>query len=107
MSVFYAWSVEFLGFASIAELAALPLLAVWLGIYGLITTPLGNILSRRHEYQADAYAVRVTGMKNAFKSALQKLADMNLADPAPHPFVEWFLYSHPSIPRRLKAIEVL
>lgn len=106
-SLFHAMSISLLGFTSISELAALPLLGLWLGLYGLVTTPLGNILSRRHEYQADAYAVQTTGMKGAFKDALQKLAKMNLADPDPHPFIEWFLYSHPSIPRRLKAIEAL
>jgi len=32
------------------------------------------------------------------------LTDQNLGDKEPHPFVEWFFYSHPSIKNRIDAI---
>ncbi|MBP1678703.1 MAG: hypothetical protein H6Q29_614, partial [Bacteroidetes bacterium] len=32
-------------------------------------------------------------------------ATTNLADPSPHPLVEFLLYSHPSLGRRLRAVE--
>ena len=41
----------------------------------------------------------------AFVRTLGKLAAMNLADPDPHPLVEAFFHSHPSINRRLAAAE--
>ncbi len=104
-SLAYAWSVNFLGFTTLYDIAALPLLAVWLTFYGLLTNPLDNILSRRHERQADTYAVRVTRNGAAFISALQKLATMNLADPEPHPLVEFLFHSHPSIGKRIRSIE--
>ena len=106
-SLLYGWSVTWFGFSSITELAGMPLLALWLALFGLVTSPLGNILSRRHERQADAYAVRKTGKKEQFVSALGKLASMNLADPEPHPVVEFLFYSHPSIGKRIRMVESL
>jgi STE24 endopeptidase len=104
-SQLYAWSVSAFGFASITDLEALPLLAIWLGLFGLVTTPVSNIISRRHERQADAYAAQVTRNRHAFAAALRRLADLNLADPEPHPLVEFLFYRHPSIAKRIQLLE--
>jgi len=101
----YVWSLSWFGFLSITGFAALPLLALWLAAFGLVTTPLGNMLSRHHERQADAYAVSMSGRPDAFASALRKLGTTNLADPSPHPLIEFLFYSHPSLTRRLRAVE--
>jgi STE24 endopeptidase len=106
-SKLYSLSLVWFGFDTIAELAALPLLGLWLSIFGVVTSPLGNMLSRRHEREADMYAVQTTRKRSAFVSALQKLADTNLADPAPHPLIEFLFYSHPSIARRIALVESL
>lgn len=106
-SVAYSSSLPLFGFSSITQLAALPLLTLWLGIYSLITAPLGNILSRKHEFEADRYAVDRTNNVPAFISTMNKLAQMNLADRTPHPFVEFLFYSHPSIEKRIHAVEHL
>ena len=100
----YEASAAALGFPSPTDLAALPLLAIWLSVFGLVTSPIANMISRRHEKQADAYAVRTTGKRDAFASALRKLSDMNLADPAPHPFVVFMFYSHPPVTKRIQAL---
>lgn len=101
----YAWSVEALGFASITDLGALPLLAIWLSILSLLTSPVGNMISRKHERQADAYAAAVTRNGKAFASALRRLAATNLADPEPHPLIEFMFYRHPSIAKRIQVLE--
>ena len=103
----YSLSLAWFGFTSLAQLAALPLLTLWLGLYSVITLPLSNILSRKHEYEADRYAVERTQKKNVFASAMNKLAAMNLADTTPHPLIEFLLYSHPSIEKRIAATEKL
>lgn len=103
-SQLYSWSVAEFGFTGLADLGALPLIAIWLTLFGLVTSPMGNMLSRRHERQADAYAVEATGKREAFISALRKLGTMNLADPSPHPLVEFFFYSHPPIAKRIRAV---
>ena len=105
IALLYHNSLSWFGFKSIAQISAIPLLALWSMLIGIIQTPLGNLLSRKFEYEADEYAVIETRNPNAFKKTLEKLTDQNLGDKEPHPFVEWFFYSHPSIKNRTSAIE--
>jgi STE24 endopeptidase len=104
-SLAYAVSLEWFALTSPSQLAALPLLMLWLGLYSLVTSPLGNIVSRAFEFEADRYALERTNNRAAFVSTMNKLAEMNLADRQPHPFIEFLLYSHPSIEKRIAAAE--
>ena len=70
---------------------------------GLVTAPIQNAISRRFEWHADAFAVKITGNREAFASALEKLGRINMADRDPHPLVEFLFYSHPSIGKRVAA----
>ena len=54
------------------------------------------------EFQADAYACRMSSNPQAFLDGLEKLANLNLADRNPNPIIEFIFYSHPSIERRLR-----
>ena len=104
ISLLYSSSISLFGFQNITDIAALPILLLWGMLIGLVTTPLTSILSKKHEYQADEYAVKTTNKKDIFINTLIKLTDKNLSDKEPHPFVEWFFYSHPSIKNRIKNI---
>ena len=53
-----------------------------------------QIVSRRHEYEADRFAVD-TFEKPALAQALKKLSVHNLANLTPHPFYVFLHYSHP------------
>jgi STE24 endopeptidase len=75
-----------------------------LGALGLLAVPVANLASRRREYHADAYAVRTTGDPGPLASALERLADLNLAERRPPRAVEVLLHSHPSIARRIAAM---
>ena len=101
----YNTSLSSFGFESITELAALPLLGVWLGVYGFVAGPLNNMLSRSFERQADRFAFERIPDRSIFVSTMQKLASINLADPSPHPLVEFLFYSHPSIEKRIHLAE--
>jgi STE24 endopeptidase len=107
IALFYRLSINWFGFESIHVIAALPILALWSMLIGLVQTPLSNILSRKFEYEADEYAISSTHKKAAFINTLEKLTEQNLGDKDPHPFVEWFFYSHPSIKNRIEAINKL
>jgi len=107
IATLYQSSLGWFGFDTITQIGAIPLLALWSMLVGVITTPLGNIISRKFEFEADEYAVFETKNPSAFKKTLEKLTDQNLGDKEPHPFVEWFFYSHPSIKSRLNAIDEL
>ncbi len=96
------WGVDLLGYNSPADIAALPLFAVLMGMYGLITMPLGNAFSRWREYKADDFALEVTGNGIDYQSALIRLGNQNLAEVDPEPWVELLLYSHPSLQKRVQ-----
>jgi STE24 endopeptidase len=104
ISVFYDKSLVWFGFQSRTDIAALPLLSLWTMLIGLILTPVGNIISRKYEYEADEYAVSSTHKLVEFIATLEKLNEQNLGDKDPNPFVEWFFYSHPSVKKRVAAI---
>ncbi len=92
-----------LGIGRIDDVAALPLLLLVGGALFTLLLPLTNGVSRRREAAADRFALRVTGNPAAWRGALRKLADQNLAEVDPPAWVEWLLYSHPSIRHRLQA----
>ena len=100
--VFLKWSVAQLHYAGIADLAAMPLFALALGVFGFVTMPLGNAFSRWRESLADEYALESTRNAGAFIGAMEKLANQNLAELEPERWVEWLLYDHPPIGKRLK-----
>jgi len=104
LSVLYDLSIGWFGFNSITQVAPIPLLSLWAMLIGVIQTPLTSLISRKYEYEADRYAITSTGKPEAFKETLEKLTDQNLGDKDPHPFIEWFFYSHPSIKKRIAAI---
>lgn len=88
-------------YAGFADAATLPFLFALLGVFGVIVMPIGNGLSRAIEYQADEYALQVTHKITAFKSAMTRLANQNLAEVEPAPIVEFLFHNHPSIQKRL------
>ena len=87
-----------------------PSFHVNLAVFSLIYTPLSilldiatNVLSRRHESQADAFAA-THGMGPAEASALKKMSAKSLANLTPHPLVVYTEYSHPTLLERVKAL---
>lgn len=70
----------------------------------LITSLVMNVLSRKHEYEADAFAA-TTYQAFALQSALKKLSADNLSNLTPHPAYVFFYYSHPTLLQRLKALK--
>jgi STE24 endopeptidase len=66
-----------------------------------------NLFSRKHEYEADAWAVTTTGRGQELTSGLKKLSLHNLSNLTPHPFNVFLNYSHPPVLQRIRAIEKL
>ena len=64
-----------------------------------------NMLSRKNEYEADAFA-RDTYNGEALASALKKLSVDNLSNLTPHPFYVFLNYSHPTLLQRLNALKI-
>ncbi|MCK4490384.1 MAG: M48 family metalloprotease, partial [Anaerolineales bacterium] len=51
---------------------------------------------------ADDFALRLTGNGAAYASALIRLSNQNLAEVNPDPWVEFLLYSHPALEKRIR-----
>ncbi len=66
-----------------------------------------NILSRKHEYEADRYAALSTGKKEHLISGLKKLSVANLSNLTPHPAAVFFNYSHPPVLERIRALKCI
>lgn len=81
--------------------SGLPLVMFAMSIFGLVLAPLQNAISRHYERQSDRYALTRTGLRDAYRSAFQKLARLNKDDPAPNPVEVFLLHSHPPIAERL------
>ena len=104
-NIFYVKLLPKFSFSNIADPAALPLLFLILSLITLIITPFSNALSRRHEHQADLYALKNIDNPESFKTSMIKLSDLNLSNQEPHPLVEFLFYSHPSIKKRVAFAE--
>jgi STE24 endopeptidase len=76
-------------------------------VYGPATFyigPLINLLSRKHEYEADRFAVQTLGDARPMEEALVNLTVKNLSNLTPHPWYSAYHYSHPSPVERISAI---
>lgn len=62
-----------------------------------------NMLSRRFEYEADAFTAKA-GYAEALVSSLRNLTKENLSNLTPHPLYVFFKYSHPDMASRLNHI---
>ncbi len=68
-----------------------------------VTGLLMTLLSRKNEFEADAYA-KETFSGPALASALKRLSVDTLSNLYPHPAYVFFYYSHPPLLRRLEAL---
>lgn len=80
-------------------------------VFGILYSPISliigiamNYLSRKNEYQADAFAAKNASAKD-LAAALTKLTKNNLGNLNPHPAYVFINYSHPPLLFRLKAME--
>jgi STE24 endopeptidase len=88
------------------DAAALLLFLLVLPVFSFFISPLFAGVSRRHEFQADAYAcAQADGHQLA--SALLKLYEDNAATLTPDPLYARFYYSHPPAAERLAAMRAL
>ena len=116
-------AMQFGGFALIAWLARSPWFNTAFGfppgelapaflLFGLLSglvmfwfSPLTNYFSRRHEYEADAFARDAMGGASPIVGALRKLAQKNLSNLTPHPWFSAFFHSHPTLVERERSVQ--
>jgi STE24 endopeptidase len=99
-----AWFYQGFGFAPGGIVPALLLSALLGGTMTFWFSPVGHWWSRRHEYEADAFAAQAMKEAQSLIGALRKIYEKNLANLTPHPLYSGFYYSHPTLSEREKAL---
>ncbi|MDP2059613.1 MAG: M48 family metallopeptidase [Flavobacteriaceae bacterium] len=95
---------------SLAIGVSIPSIHAGLVSFGILYSPIsmvlglfGNVLSRKFEFQADAYA-KQTNRPNDLVEALKKLSKDSFSNLTPHPAYAFFNYSHPPIDQRIARL---
>ena len=102
-----AWIFESLGFSEELSSPFVPaflLVSLFSGLFTFWFSPLDSLWSRKHEYEADAFAKNAMNEPDSLRNALRKLYKENLSNLMPHPIYSAFYYSHPTIVEREKAL---
>ncbi|MGH7826104.1 MAG: M48 family metallopeptidase [Candidatus Binatia bacterium] len=92
------------GFERPSNHGALVLFSFISGPATFYISPLINLLSRKHEYEADRFAVHTIRDGKPMEEALVNLTIKNLSNLTPHPWYSAYHYSHPSPLERISAI---
>ncbi|MEK6231652.1 MAG: M48 family metallopeptidase [Luteolibacter sp.] len=92
------------GVAQISPQAGLVFFTILLEPASKLLSVLANAWSRKHEFEADAYAGESTGSPESLATALKKLSRDHLSHPSPHKLRVVLDYSHPPLLQRLKAL---
>jgi STE24 endopeptidase len=83
--------------------AALPALALSVGVVAFLLGIVSNQLSRRVEARADSFALELTGEPRAFISFEQRITLQNVGDPDPPGVTSFLLGTHPTTVQRIGA----
>ncbi|MBZ5611215.1 MAG: M48 family metallopeptidase [Acidobacteriia bacterium] len=89
-----------------ADWASLPALLLLFSIFSFLTEPLINAYSRNQEHQADVYGLEVVhgiipNSRAVAMHSFQVLGEVDLDEPHPNRFIEFWMYSHPSTSERM------
>jgi STE24 endopeptidase len=83
------------------DVAALPLLALLVTIYGFLLTPIMNSYVRTQEYEADIFGLNAAAQPDGAASIALKLGEYRKLDPGP--LEEVLFFDHPSGRTRIMA----
>ncbi len=98
-----AWFFNGLGVEAPSDHTALVLFALTLPVFSFFISPISNYLSRKHEFEADAFAAKHTQADDLI-SSLVKLYRDNAATLTPDPLYSAFHDSHPSASIRINHL---
>jgi STE24 endopeptidase len=93
-----------------ADWASLPVMLLIVAVLSFLSEPVTNGYSRWQEHQADVYGLEVIhglvpDSKGVTTHAFQVLGEVDLDEPNPNRFIEFWLYTHPSISERIAFSE--
>jgi STE24 endopeptidase len=90
------------GFTEPGDPASVPWLLLIVSVIGFLLSPIVAGFSRHLEHNADIFSLELTHLNEPMARAFVKLSEDSKSDPSPHPFIEFWRYSHPAIARRIE-----
>lgn len=100
-----AWSLQRWGdkwgVHEITDVGVIPLVLLLVSIFGFISTPIDNTLTRTQEYEADMYGLNTSRQPDGFAQGAIHLGEYRKMNPGP--IEEWIFYDHPSGRNRIYA----
>jgi len=98
------WFFLGLGVSTPSNHAALVIFSLTLPVFSFFITPFSNLISRKHEFQADSFAARHTD-SNDLISSLVKLYKENSSSLSPDKYYSAFHDTHPSAIMRIEQLK--
>jgi len=92
------------GVTEISVYAGLVFFGMLYAPVSLVLSMFTSALSRKNEFEADAYSLETTGNKEALINMLKGLAANNLSHLTPHWLIVFLSYSHPPVLDRIAAV---
>ncbi len=90
-------------FEQLSDIASLPLVLIFAFAINFVFQPITNSASRFMERQCDKFGMDITGVDGeTAATTFDKLSVFNLSDPDPHPLIEFWFYTHPSLKKRME-----
>jgi len=96
---------ESFGFTRESSYAAIIIFMFLSSPFSFFISPLSSMLSRKHEFEADNYAIKSVGNTQDLINALLVLTKDNLSSIIPHKMYSFIHYSHPTINERIMAMK--
>jgi STE24 endopeptidase len=90
------WNIRGIG-----DTAVLPLVVLWVLIFGFVVTPILNTHTRTEEGEADMYGLNASRQPDGFAQAAIHLGEYRKMNPGP--LEEWIFFDHPSGRKRIYA----
>lgn len=89
------------GFASLSDVASLPLILLLFSLYFFFITPVALAFTRAQEHESDRFGLEITRNNHAAATAFVKLQEENLGIPRPGWLYKLWRESHPPLGERI------
>jgi STE24 endopeptidase len=96
---------ESFGFSDMSSYVGLFLVGILWEPANFFLSPVGRVISRKFEREADFYSLGILKTAKPLVTALKKMAKENLSNLRPHPLYVFFNYSHPPLLERIEYLE--
>ncbi|HUP58862.1 MAG TPA: M48 family metallopeptidase [Thermoanaerobaculia bacterium] len=90
------------GFTERGDPASVPWLLMIVSVISFFLSPIGSGYSRMIEHDADIFSLELTHLNEPMATAFIKFAEDSKRNPTPHPFIKYWLYSHPPLGERIE-----